>query len=422
MSESVEKKRSFIINIAFVAIILALFYFFFNNLFWVTAPFTISFLFAIVCQRPLRWLDRKTKHKCHTLWAILLVLLSIVIILVPVILLISKIVSELSDLVVYLIDQLNDLPTFLTTVENWLLDFLDFLPSGLYASASASIESGFNSLESGIDFSSLSIDTSTITSALSSSASGIYSAVKSVPSAIIGIVIGIVAWILFTKDYDKVTAFIRLQLPEGKKSLLSEIKQVFSKTVLKMIRSYGLIMLITFCELSLGFTILKAVGIMTTSYIYVIALATAIFDILPVAGSGGVLIPWALISLVTGNYQQCIGLLVMYAIITVIRQYIEPKIVGDSLGVNPLVTLAGLYFGLKLFGVLGMFIVPITIMTLKGLNDTGRIKLYNSPVHIDINKEESKVFTKKGSKKGKSSKNSSSGDSSEESSSETSAD
>ena len=86
---------------------------------------------------------------------------------------------------------------------------------------------------------------------------------------------------------------------------------------------------------------------MDNNYVFVIAICIAIFDILPVAGSGGILIPWALVALVTGNVGQCIGLLVIYAIITVVRQYIEPKIVGNSLGVHPLVTLAGLYFGLN---------------------------------------------------------------------------
>ena len=124
---------------------------------------------------------------------------------------------------------------------------------------------------------------------------------------------------------------------------------------------------------------------MSNSYIYLIALGICIFDILPVAGSGGILIPWAIVSLIMGNTAQAIGLIVIYVIITVIRQYIEPKIVGDSLGVNPLITLAGLYFGLKLFGVLGMFIVPILIMTIKAFNDTGRISLWKTMNPIPIN-------------------------------------
>ena len=77
--------------------------------------------------------------------------------------------------------------------------------------------------------------------------------------------------------------------------------------------------------------------------------------------------------------EQGIGLLVLYVVITVIRQYIEPKIVGQTLGVNPLVTLMGLYFGLKIFGFIGMFLVPLAVMTVKAFNDTGRIHLYNPP-------------------------------------------
>ncbi len=85
-----------------------------------------------------------------------------------------------------------------------------------------------------------------------------------------------------------------------------------------------------------------------------------------------------MIALISGDVGQAIGLIVIYIVISIIRQYIEPKIVGDSLGVNPLVTLAGLYFGLKLFGFMGMFIVPILVMTLKAFNDTGRISLWKS--------------------------------------------
>ncbi len=146
-----------------------------------------------------------------------------------------------------------------------------------------------------------------------------------------------------------------------------------------MLKAYGLIMFITFCELFLGLTILNLIGVMDNGYVFMIAIAIAVFDILPVAGSGGILIPWAVVSVILGSYPQAIGLIIIYVIITVIRQYIEPKIVGTSLGVHPIVTLAGLYFGLKLFGFMGMFIVPLTVMTLKAFNDAGRIHLYKIP-------------------------------------------
>lgn len=385
MNSHVEQRRAFLIDFAYVALILALVYVFFKYLFWITAPFLLSFFFAVLLQKPLRFLDRKTNKKAHTFWAILLVIVSTAVVIVPLVFILAAVFGKISDFVAYIAEQLSDISSFLSTVENWILDTLQFLPKGIYKSVSGTIIEWFNSLqpnaaEGAASSAGLlsSIDLGSITSKLTSGVSNVYSVVKGVPSILIGVVIGIVAWILFTKDYDIIVRFIQRQLPEGKKNVLVEFKQVFSKTILTMFKAYGIIMCITFSELFLGFSILSLMGIMKNSYFAVIAMAIAVFDILPVAGSGGILIPWALFSLIYGNYKQAIGLIVMYVIITVIRQYIEPKIVGTSLGVHPIVTLMGLYFGLKLFGFIGMFIVPLTVMTLKAFNDAGRIKIWKS--------------------------------------------
>lgn len=379
MPDKVKKRRDAIINVAFAAMILGLIYVFFKYCFGVTAPFLLSFFFAVLLQKPLRHLDKKTKNKFHTLWSLLLVLLCIIIILGPVITIIALIGREIGSFISYLTDQLSDLPAFLATLEKEILNLLQFLPDSVYTTVSDTISDFFSRMINNFDLSELGIDMNSITSGLTTGVSGIFGVVRNIPSILIGIVIGIIAWIFFTKDYDYIVNFIKLQLPEGKKNILSEMKQIFSTTVLKMVRAYALIMFITFCELFLGLSILNWTGIMHNNYIFMIAIAIAVFDILPVAGSGGILIPWSIISLVLGDYPKAIGLIVIYVVISVIRQYIEPKIVGSSLGVHPIVTLAGLYFGLKLFGFLGMFIVPITVMTLKAFNDAGRIHLYNSP-------------------------------------------
>ena len=375
MNSKVEKKRAFLIDLLYAVAIMALIYVFFKYCFAVAA----SFFFAVILQRPIRWLDKKTKNKCHTFWSILLVLLCVAIILGPVISIIAALFKEIGNFASYLGNQLNDLPTFLVTLQNEILKALKFLPDSIYTSVSENITQFFGNLINDFDVSKLGINMSSITSTLTSGISGVYSVVKNIPSIIIAVVIGIIACILFTKDYKRVVRFIKLQLPDKHKNLLSETKKVFSSTILKMCRAYGLIMFITFCENFIGLSILNLIGVMDNNYVFVIAIGIAIFDILPVAGSGGILIPWALVALVTGNVGQCIGLLVIYAIITVVRQYIEPKIVGNSLGVHPLVTLAGLYFGLKLFGFMGMVIVPICVMTVKAFNDAGRIHLYTPP-------------------------------------------
>lgn len=379
MNPKVAKRRDFLIDLVYVMAIIGLVYVFFKYCFSIAAPFLLSFFFAVILQRPLGWLDKKTKNKMHSFWSIVLVLLCVAIILGPVISIIAALFREIGNFISFLGEQLNDLPTFLVTLQNEILKAIKFLPDSIYTSVSESITQFFGNLINDFDVSKLGINMSSITSGLSNGISGVYSVVKNIPSILISVVIGVIAWILFTKDYKKVVKFIKLQLPDKHKNLLGETKKIFSSTILKMCRAYGLIMFITFCENFLGLTILNLIGVMKNSYVFVIAICIAVFDILPVAGSGGILIPWSLIALVSGNVGQCVGLLILYAVITVIRQYIEPKIVGDSLGVNPLVTLAGLYFGLKLFGFMGMFIVPICVMTLKAFNDAGRIHLYTPP-------------------------------------------
>lgn len=379
MTEKVKKRRDSIINVAFIAMVLGLVYFFVKYLFGITAPFLLSFFFAVCLQRPLRKLDKKTNNKMHTFWSMFLVILVLAVIIGPVVLILSLIGKEIVEFVSFLGEQLNDLPNFLATLQNEIISLLKFLPDGIYTSVSDSINVFFSNLINDFDLSKLNIDVKSITSSLSSGITGVYSVVKNIPSALLSLVIGIIAWIFFTKDYNYIVGFIKCQLPESKKNLLSETKQIFSKTILKMLRAYGLIMFITFCELFLGLTILNLIGVMDNGYVFMIAIAIAVFDILPVAGSGGILIPWAVVSVILGSYPQAIGLIIIYVVITVIRQYIEPKIVGTSLGVHPIVTLAGLYFGLKLFGFMGMFIVPLAVMTLKAFNDAGRIHLYKIP-------------------------------------------
>ena len=107
-----------------------------------------------------------------------------------------------------------------------------------------------------------------------------------------------------------------------------------------------------------------------------IAAIIALADILPVIGSGGVLIPWAIIALFTQNYFLALGLLLLYVVILVVRNFAEPKIVGDQLGLNPLVTLIAIYLGYLSMGVLGMIALPVITNILVGLQRTGKIKLW----------------------------------------------
>ena len=87
----------------------------------------------------------------------------------------------------------------------------------------------------------------------------------------------------------------------------------------------------------------------------------SIFDLMPILGTGGIVLPWALIALMVGNWGRAIGLLVLYLVITGIRQTLEPKIVGKQIGLHPLATLISMLLGLKLFGIVGLFGVPVCV-------------------------------------------------------------
>ena len=102
-------------------------------------------------------------------------------------------------------------------------------------------------------------------------------------------------------------------------------------------------------------------------YALIIAFATALIDILPVVGLGAVLIPWAVFSALSGNPERAIGLAVLYILIATIRNVIDPKIIGDKLGIHPVFSLAITFLGLKLFGAVGVLLAPLITIAVKTL-------------------------------------------------------
>ena len=137
------------------------------------------------------------------------------------------------------------------------------------------------------------------------------------------------------------------------------------------------------------YLILKLLNIYNGGYILIIAILTAIVDIVPVLGTGTIVIPWAVYNLFVGNYALAIGLFALYIIITVIRQIIEPKLVATQLGLPAFLIITSMFIGSQIFGVMGIFILPITILTLKLLNDEGIINILHYPKEkpIEIKEE-----------------------------------
>ena len=122
-----------------------------------------------------------------------------------------------------------------------------------------------------------------------------------------------------------------------------------------------------------GLSFLKLLGVYKSGYIAIIALVTCVVDIVPVLGTGTVLIPWAIYSLLTGEIGLTIGLAVIYAVITVLRQIVEPKLVANQVGLPAIVTIMAMFIGAKAFGTFGIIILPLTVITLKLMYDEGII-------------------------------------------------
>ena len=185
------------------------------------------------------------------------------------------------------------------------------------------------------------------------------SAAAFVPEAVLFLVVFLLSSYYFAADYPRIVSSVRRALPVQAAKKLSELRSTLGRSVGSVVRAYGLLMLITFSEL------FSALLVMGYRYAFLIALGTAVIDILPVLGTGTVLIPWGVITLLSGDTGRGIALLVLYAGMTVVRQILEPRIVGKYIGLSPLCTLAAMYLGLRLFGVAGLVFLPFCALLVR---------------------------------------------------------
>ena len=217
--------------------------------------------------------------------------------------------------------------------------FGDYLPEGLADGVSGAIE---RMISGGI---SMLVD-------------GITSLAAALPQLFFFILVTLISLVYFALDYDKIRIFLTKLLPQKAVDIMGKVKSGILFVIKKYIFSYALILLITYTTLLIGLSIL-GVG-----HVAVVALFIALLDILPIIGVGTVLLPWGIFELVTANRFLGIGLIALFVINAIIRQFTEPKIVGKSLDIHPIATLMMIYVGYALFGLIGMLILPIIIVSL----------------------------------------------------------
>ena len=191
-----------------------------------------------------------------------------------------------------------------------------------------------------------------------------------IPGVFLKVLLTIISSFFMMADFDHIVELCKKMIPKKRRETVETTTDYIKNIIGKYIKSYSLIFCITFLELSIGFTVL---GISNS---ILIGLCVAIFDILPILGTGGILIPWSIISLIWGNKFLAVGLIVLYIVVVVVRNIIEPRIVGKQIGLHPLVTLVVMFVGLKFFGIIGLFGFPIALSVFVNLDRNDIIHIF----------------------------------------------
>lgn len=189
-----------------------------------------------------------------------------------------------------------------------------------------------------------------------------------VPSAFLFITVMLLACYYFSADDGRLGrgagAMAVRWMPENLRDVLPPLWRRFCRLSKQYVRAYLLLGLLTFLEMFIGLAILGV------RYAFILAWLIALVDFLPLLGTGVVLLPWAVISLLMGKTKMAIGLLILYGVNLLIRQLAEPHIVGKGLGLHPLISLIAVYAGWKLFGLVGMIFAPLAVAMIGGAAGT----------------------------------------------------
>ena len=351
----IERRKRFIINAVYLAIIVGIVLLVTRYLLGLVWPFFLAFIFSWMLTPLVRWLTVRC-HFRHGIAAVLCLLLFFGIVGGLLLALIFNVVSWAERFVAWLPPFYTDtLEPALRSAAAWAQESV----AKLDPEAATVVQSSLGSVVSSVG---------NAVSSFSLQAVGVVSGwVTKLPGRMLSTLICIIATVFMTLDFHRMTAFLLRQLPEDARHVTVKAKESFVAVLAKYGKSYGIIMSITFVELSIGLLILRQDAAIFLAFLI------AVFDIFPVVGAGFVLIPWGIVSLLSGSMAKGLGLLALYVIMTIFRQFIEPRVVGHQVGLHPLVTLIAMLVGTKLFGGIGLLGLPIACAIIKSLDDTGVI-------------------------------------------------
>ena len=347
-----QRTASFLFCLLFIG---AAVYLAFKYLLIVFLPFIIAYCVSLIVHPLASRLSKKLKIKKKPLSAILTSLL-----LTLVFLLIvwgaGRLISEAENLLEWLASDSARLGDRIAAIFDGISEKeIPLIDSLMKIEQFREVWENIDKIVSGI-----------ISEAVSSLTKGIPVAVitllSRLPALLIFVMVTIISCFYFSLDLDRIHNTVISLMPDKWRSRIPSIKKRLCGTAVKYLRAYILLLSLTLGELFVGFSILGV------SYPLLIAFLVAIVDILPVLGVGTVLIPWALIELIfSKDLYMGIGLIIIYVIVTVIRQITEPKVVAGSLGLHPLATIISMYVGFKIIGIFGMIAGPMVALAARSV-------------------------------------------------------
>ena len=337
-------------------VILALFcaYLLFEYIFVAILPFFISFFVAYLVQKRAASLERRTgwkKKYCSLFLGIMFMLTTVT----AAFLLVSKLWQELYAFAKSVVGMRDDIMEKVMDISEKASDFIvRFFPD------SESIDQGIERLLDKGAESLISIVTTYIPSLMGK----IFS---EVPKILFFLAATFISCVYFCLDFDKICYYAKKIFSKGSFSSLEKLPKASFRALGRYVRAEFIIFLLMSAILTVGFLV---AGI---EYACLLAVFTAFIDILPLFGSGAVLLPYALYAFVSGDHGLGIALLIIWGAASFIRQIFEPKIMGKNLGVHPIVNLAAVYVGYTFFGVTGIVLLPISVVIVKNLFSEGAV-------------------------------------------------
>ncbi len=345
-----------LMNLGIAILILLLMVFLLPRMILFFMPFVIGWIIALIANPLVQFFEKKLKirRKAGTVFVVVAVISLVVL---AGYLLGSKIVQETVGLV-------NELPQIWNSLEE---DFrtigqnLDILYSRFPKEVRESIVGIGEQMEGFVGDIVSRVGSPTI--------EAVGNFAKNLPTIIIGIIMCLLSAYFFVAEREYLNVHVKSHMPETITYRWNIMARSFRRAVGGYFKAQFKIEVWMYLLLVLGLWILKV------DYAFLIAIGIAFLDFLPVFGTGTVLMPWAVIKILSADYKMAVGLLIIWCGGQLARQIIQPKIVGDSIGVPPIPTLFLLFIGYKAAGVFGMIIaVPIGIILInmyeEGLFDT----------------------------------------------------